>query len=223
MSSGDEWTGFWMATCSPGDSAWRSFKFSLPGFGFGNFMPNDVTYLAGSFYCITTRLEVGVFNLSTPEWQILYPSSPKPCFDDDNYYGAMVHSDEDLLWYECECKDVEGPGEYSFNRFANIWRFDFVEKLWIKEKNLGNRTIFSCELINFSVGAVGKGRDTAGVMFSVDQCVSIDGKNIEPSEDWAYDRFREWMVKEKTKYADLWSLWIDPRPVWWKSDLIKHG
>lgn len=222
MLFGENLTGFGWLHVAPVILNGRLISFRLRGFT--NFLPYGMTYLHGSFYCITTVLDIGVFNLANQEWKLLKPSGQMPRYHTEmKFYGAILHSDVDLLWYECKSKD--GLAGYSCSSVANVWRFDFEKNSWIKKKKLGNRTVFCSQATSFSVDAAGKGRNLVGMVFSDEEFVTVNKENKALSEgSWSYAEFYKWMAKEsKPKSKYVWNMWVDPRPVWKKSDLVKQG
>ncbi|GLT88335.1 hypothetical protein SLE2022_063650 [Rubroshorea leprosula] len=103
---------------------------------------------------------------------------------------------------------------------ARIWRYDFIKKSWINEKdsNSGNRMIF----LDYKIGS---GSPLVASELA-DKVSMLNDKCYEPlngrTEIFNFDEMVK-IYNTKLEQREMQIIWFDHRLVWRKSDLLPHS
>ncbi|OMO96752.1 hypothetical protein COLO4_15116 [Corchorus olitorius] len=135
--------------CSPGDIAWKTYEFE---FDRPYSTAKHAVYAGGIFYCVFSRGELGAFNLQLERWTMLTLEG-QPGFG--FLHAKLIASDGELrLMGRENSEDLK------------LLKFDFSDKLWVKENSLNNHVFFIGDGTCFSCPAVGETSELANHVFS---------------------------------------------------------
>ncbi|XP_022726836.1 F-box/kelch-repeat protein At1g57790-like [Durio zibethinus] len=108
-----------ISICRPGDQTWKTLKFAAADLDESFSRPINATYLAGSFYCIFHKGELGAFNVASQKWTILAKSWPQINSDLDFMLRIELIALPD---FPCRMPTRE-----------KLLKFDFSEKQWVEQ------------------------------------------------------------------------------------------
>ncbi|KAK3200542.1 hypothetical protein Dsin_023957 [Dipteronia sinensis] len=170
---------FFVSTCSPGDTTWRSNLRLYETYGGLMF---NVAYVNGVFYCAFHAYQMmGAYNHALQEWKV-HPYPPvfkRPIvFERPPYYFLYLIESPDDRSVILLSKHYTGPAEYCLN----VFRFDQSHMKWcrienftsgyseshdhddeqtVEIENLNKRMLFYSDLNGLSLAAEGEASELA--------------------------------------------------------------
>ncbi|OMO57649.1 hypothetical protein COLO4_35200 [Corchorus olitorius] len=191
--------------CCPGDKSWKTFKF-MSGFEKYNNPPVEAAYGNGIFYCVSTRGELGAFNVGLGEWTVLSNLKGVPSFEFD--FVNLIASDGNLQL-------IGWRHTFSEENYLKILKFDFSEKHWVEERNLEDRVLFT-GCTSFSCPALGVGEISElanHVLPCGDKAIRYGGSTSSSNSQ----HYHNWV--ETARNAKAW-IEVPIRRLWTANDLI---